>query len=169
MKYKVIGWINYDDETYPEMPDGSWDELCEVTKAVVENIKENKYRFGGIYHQVGAAGVPVLNNGMKYICSARFWGDIMAYVWGGNYANYAFDLDGYCDTPVKYPQAFVDESQIVSEDTVFEVGKYEEFEKVFLEGVKHPELKIAKFLADNNLTIKGLPFLSNSAQDDDED
>ena len=66
---------------------------AEVEQAIVDLIRKKKYKFGGNYHQYGATGCPVMEDGTVVMVSMRHWGDIMSRVWGGNYCDYAWTHD----------------------------------------------------------------------------
>ena len=72
MKYKVIGWTNYDDD----MAEGEASDAC--INAIVDCIKENNYCFSGWDHQENLYCVPILNDGKKRTFSQRTFGYIMA-------------------------------------------------------------------------------------------
>ena len=89
---KIIGWTWYGNPDYVEMfPIGSvantdW-ERKEVEKIIIEELRNNGYRFTGDYHQDGDFGVPIFDNGMVATFSKRQWGALMykAYPDDGNY------------------------------------------------------------------------------------
>ena len=95
-KPKVIGWVLYDknekqwEDAHPDATDEDW---AEVEQAIVDLIRKKKYKFGGNYHQYGATGCPVMEDGTVVMVSMRHWGDIMSRVWGGNYCDYAWTHD----------------------------------------------------------------------------
>lgn len=74
MKFSVIGWTHYEDETYPEHR-GDYDA---VDRAVEEAVKSGGFRFGGDTHQSGAPCTPVLSDGTRALFSFREWGYVMA-------------------------------------------------------------------------------------------
>lgn len=77
MEIKVIGWGHYDDtEFYDSAP-----LTDEVIEAVVKEIKENGYNFGGDAHQEFPGCAPILNTFQMVRCSTRSWGGIMAKAW----------------------------------------------------------------------------------------
>ena len=71
--FKVIGWTDDPDEKYPSI-DGS----VAVDRAIMTEVREKGYRFGGDAHQERRGCCPVFNNGAKVCCSMRGWGAIMA-------------------------------------------------------------------------------------------
>lgn len=77
MKYRVIGWINQ-DATFP--PDA--EQTFAERNAVIDEIRRQKYVFSGEEHQDCPFCVPVLNNGKKFSCSRRGWGELMAEAHG---------------------------------------------------------------------------------------
>lgn len=115
MKYKVIGWDNYDTSDWQ---DG--DASDAVIEAICDDIKQNGYEFSGFYHQEGWAGAPVLNDGLRYCFSQRGWGGVMAQAHGYtgfmDYAIYAFATG----EEGKTPEGNIDESLIVSRESLYE-------------------------------------------------
>ena len=84
--FKVIGWTDYSDEKYPSIG-GS----VAANQAVITELREKGYRFGGDAHQERRGCCPVLNNGAKVCCSMRGWGAIMAEA----LKRYCPDFHGY--------------------------------------------------------------------------
>ena len=84
--FKVISWTDDPDEKYPSM-DGS----VAVDRAVMTELREKGYRFGGDAHQERRGCCPVLNDGAKVCCSMRGWGAIMAEA----LKRYCPDFHGY--------------------------------------------------------------------------
>lgn len=85
MKYRVIGWTNYDDSSIKtsNKPMGYAER-----NAIIDDIRKNKYLFTGWHHQESWKNcVPVLNDGEKREFSQRGWGSLMAEAYGylGNY------------------------------------------------------------------------------------
>ena len=89
--FKVIGWTDYSDEKYPSI-DGS----VAANQAVITELREKGYRFGGDAHQERRGCCPVLNNGAKVCYSMRGWGAIMAEALGINTDKYAY-MEWYMD------------------------------------------------------------------------
>lgn len=92
-KIVVAGWTDYDNEYYSD---------CEITDevfdAVVQEVREKGYLFGGNSHQDYSACCPVMSNG----CCARFswrgWGAVIAKAYERRGANGKLDhLSGYMD------------------------------------------------------------------------
>lgn len=105
MKYRVIGWVHYDDP-------GFEDEECSESalQAIIEDIRKNGYLFSGYDHQETFDCAPVLNDGKRRCFSQRGFGGVMAKAHGDysrmGYAAYAFDWytgDGKDDDRV-FPQ-----------------------------------------------------------------
>lgn len=118
MKYKVIGWTDYGNEEYPENPNPYGNSAW---RALVAELREKGYRFGGDSHQYGRGGVPVLNDGTRLEYGMRAWGEAMAEaIYGddpphGAYMEYYMDLEQeefYGRKPVM-PAPYVDKSQIL--------------------------------------------------------
>ena len=111
---KVTGWghfnYNWEKEKVTKQPE-IWDEeeyrhkYDEIERAIVENLRENKYKFDGTYHQYGKMGCPIIDD--KYYCTftMRAWGGIMYSAWdndgdGMGYCKYAWTYeDSDCLTP----------------------------------------------------------------------
>jgi len=55
MEYKVVGWTNYNDSNYPAR-NGSE----EVNKAVIQELREKGYCFGGDSHAFHNGCTPIL-------------------------------------------------------------------------------------------------------------
>lgn len=72
---KVVGWTEWDDNTWSRTTEHTWDE---ARAAVIEALRAGQYKFTGDYHQNGDFGVPVLDNGEVFQVSQRQWGSIMA-------------------------------------------------------------------------------------------
>ena len=89
--FKVIGWTDDSDEKYPPI-DGS----VAAYQAVITELREKGYRFGGDAHQERRGCCPVLNNGAKVCYSMRGWGAIMAEALGINTDKYAY-MEWYMD------------------------------------------------------------------------
>jgi len=84
-------------------PIGASDEM---TKAVVEDLRRNRFVFSGNYHQYGHTGIPVLSDGTLFMVSMRTWGKVMYdAVYGDgkgdenqNYCAFAWSVwDGYAE------------------------------------------------------------------------
>ncbi|MBE6655248.1 MAG: hypothetical protein E7609_00045 [Ruminococcaceae bacterium] len=79
MKYRVVGWTDYDSDIVPEARGRiGYAECC----AVIDEIKKHGYLFSGWDHQECLYCVPVLNDGKKRCFSQRGWGGIMAEAYG---------------------------------------------------------------------------------------
>lgn len=90
MKYKVIGWTNY--ENY-EIPFSNKTIGFAERNAIIDEIKKHKYLFSGWDHQESWDNtVPILNDGKKRGFSQRGWGGVMAeaYDYMGDYDYAAF-------------------------------------------------------------------------------
>ena len=92
MKYKVIGWTYYEDDTVLSY-DG--DDSFAQRNAIIDEIRKHKYRFSGWHHQESWENcVPILNDGRKRLFSQRGWGGIMAEAYGQlgdyDYATFTF-------------------------------------------------------------------------------
>lgn len=91
MKYKVIGWTDYDNDLFE---DGTLSHAA--VNAIIDDIRENGYFFSGYDHQERLYGAPVLNDGKRRVFSQRGFGAVMAeaYKEEGDYAYslYAFEI-----------------------------------------------------------------------------
>ena len=91
MKYRVIGWTNYDDES---VPDKAGCLGFAERNAIIDDIRKNGYLFSGWDHQEMWDCTPILNDGKKRCYSQRSWGGIMAEAYGDmgdyDYALYTF-------------------------------------------------------------------------------
>lgn len=89
MKYRIVGWTEYDDCTV-EAEDASY----AATNVVIDEIKKKGYFFSGWAHQELSNGAPVFNDGKKRLFSARTFGGVMANAHGYNgpmdYSLFAF-------------------------------------------------------------------------------
>ena len=91
--FKVIGWTNFDKEDYPVC-----DESIAIDYAVIAELKEKGYKFGGDAHQYRDGCCPVINNGCKAVYSARQWGALMATaldIYTDKYAYMEWYSDGW--------------------------------------------------------------------------
>lgn len=108
-KLTVVGWVDYDDEYFPEAPT----HTQEMFDAVVEEVKKHGYLFGGDSHQDRSNCCPVLSNGYKMCCSWRGWGAVIGAAYrNGKKRQYEY-MDGYMDMLIKpealrYPPEGVD-------------------------------------------------------------
>lgn len=92
MKYKVIGWTNYEDYDIPFKDDTIG---FAERNAIIDEIRKHKYLFTGWHHQEHWGNcVPILNDGKKRGFSQRGWGGVMAEAYGQDdpysYASYTF-------------------------------------------------------------------------------
>lgn len=122
MKYKVIGWTEYDNS---KVENGECSNA--IKNAIVDCIKENKYCFTGWDHQERFNCAPVLNNGKKYLFTQRGFGRIMAEAHGYfgymDYAHYSFDHDEFEEIRVTPPS----ERRFKTKDIVSPSSLYDEF------------------------------------------
>jgi len=79
MQYKVIGWIHYEDDRFPDVCDAY--EIYRLSCTVIREIRKCGYRFGGDDHQNRDGCVPVFNSGEALRLSMRTWGALMAQAW----------------------------------------------------------------------------------------
>ena len=116
MKYKVIGWTNYDDGEFPE---GECSRAA--FRAIVDDVRENGYDFSGYSHQECFDCTPVLNTGERMCFSSRGWGRVMAEAHGHfgvyDYSNYSFGMEETDKTPTCF---FIDESKVLPLEELYE-------------------------------------------------
>lgn len=89
--FKVIGWTHYDDPNYPVS-----DYSVAIDYAVIAELKEKGYKFGGDAHQEMEGCCPIINNGAKACYAKRAWGGLMAEAQGINNDPYAY-MEWYMD------------------------------------------------------------------------
>ena len=104
MRFKVIGWTDYEDEDYPEHEG----DYAAVDAAVLSALREGGYRFDGTVHQYGSCGTPVLSDGTRVCYSMRTWGMVMAEALGLP--------DPYGSSYVKW---MIDEEDLLREKSCF--------------------------------------------------
>lgn len=113
MKYKVIGWTDYEDDDYPRH-----NNITEcVERAIIEEIRAKGYCFGGDSHE---RFCPVLNDGTFVSYSYRGWGAVMARAWQINDGDgleymYFYRDENIEDDARRYPPQGVDESLIIND------------------------------------------------------
>ena len=117
MKYKVIGWTNY--ENYDILDSKNTIGFAE-SNAIIAEIRKHKYLFSGWHHQEWYdCCVPVLNDGKKRCFSQRGWGHIMASSYGYDgdydYARFTF-AESIDDEYLKFPTDEFDVDNFVSEE-----------------------------------------------------
>ena len=124
MKYRVVGWTDYDGDDVPDS--GSRISFAEC-HAIIDEIKKQGYLFSGWDHQEGWRTVPVLNDGKKRCFSQRGWGGIMAEAYG--YTDpYDYSLFTFYESirPEKvkkpqsgfFPQSFTPETELAEHFTL---------------------------------------------------
>ena len=89
MKYRVIGWTYYDDDSIKDK-----EVTYAAREAIKDEIKKCGYQITGWHHQEWSHCTPVLNDGKKRTFSQRGWGALMAEAFGDigayAYARYTF-------------------------------------------------------------------------------
>lgn len=133
---KVVGWCKWSDKYRDWLDVHHRDDGARL--AIMNEIRRNKYKFGGTYHQQGEFGCPVMEDGTVYMVSMRSWGSMMAEVWGGDYTEFAWadvcgDIPSNAATPAEKT-----EEDLVTEKEMAEKAKAE-WEK--LEAERATELK----------------------------
>lgn len=126
MKYKVIGWTNYEDDTVLSY-DG--DDSFAQRNAIIDEIRKHKYIFSGWHHQESWENcTPILNDGRKRLFSQRGWGGIMAEAYGqmGDYDYATFTFRQSIDSKkLRFPD---DETSVDADDYLDNVIENESFE-----------------------------------------
>lgn len=89
MKYRVVGWTDYESD---EVPEAHGCIGFAERNAIIDEIRKNGYLFSGWEHQESWDCVPILNDGKKRTFSQRGWGCLMAEAYGhlGSYDYAAF-------------------------------------------------------------------------------
>jgi len=104
MGIKLVGWTTYkrgmpDIGSFVEDPEDKKSLAWTCDALVAEDIKKNKWKFSGDYHQNGKCGMPVMSyNGHEgiWMCSWRGWGGLMADCWNDIEKSYKYDyMDFY--------------------------------------------------------------------------
>ena len=143
MKYKVIGWVSFDDDF--EEGEHTYSKIS----AVIDDIKENGYLFSGWHHQEYLYCAPLLNDGKKLTFTQRGFGDIMSRA-HGYYGKYDYSLFTFdCSikpTSLVLPKGDCDLSKIVDPTTLNETFTLE------LSNEQYNEVN-----KDNKLIIKEQP------------
>lgn len=118
--YKVIGWTDYTNTKYPE----SGDSIA-IFYAIIKELQEKGYKFGGDAHQEKDGCCPVMNDGTIARFSMRGRGGLMATALGeytDENAYMEWCMDGFTRKgkvgsggirrESVYPHPFVDETSI---------------------------------------------------------
>ncbi|MBE6553812.1 MAG: hypothetical protein E7666_05655 [Ruminococcaceae bacterium] len=116
MKYRVVGWTDFDSETVDGIDGNSFAER----NAIIDEIRKNGYRFTGWDHQEMQTCTPVLNDGKARYYSQRGWGSIMAEAHErvGDYAGYAFGSGSNMPCDEFDPARFTPENDLQETFTV---------------------------------------------------
>ncbi len=116
MKYRVVGWTDFESEEVDGVDGHSFAER----NAIIDEIRRKGYRFSGWDHQEMQTCTPVLNDGKARYYSQRGWGSIMAEAHErlGDYAGYAFGSG--TNTPCEEfdPAQFIPETDLHEAFTV---------------------------------------------------
>lgn len=108
-EYKVIGWTKCTDKRFQ-----SYNQSREAYEALIKDIRENGYKFGGDAHE---EYTPVFNDGTAARFSWRGWGGVMADAWQPNNPDpYKYSLyymnENLKPSAIKYPKTGVDFEKI---------------------------------------------------------
>lgn len=140
MKYKVIGWVSYDDDEFEES-----EQTYAKINAIIDNIKENGYLFTGWHHQEYLDCTPLLNDGTKVTFSQRGFGGVMAEAHGyydpSDYSLFTFDFS-IKKSHLVFPKGTCDLSQIVDAKTLNETFTLELSEKQYNDVINNDKLII---------------------------
>ena len=157
MKYEIIGWTRYNDTEYDSVTDG--EKAFYLRTSVINEIRNNGYRFPGCYHADAEKGyAPVFNNGEKLCVSEKEWGAIMAQaLYEDNSDGMAYSKwtrNGYTEREYVFPQYSVDKSLIAKDNELeYEPLLDEEYynccstEEQYEQRVK----SFVKFIEENNV------------------
>lgn len=130
MKYKVIGWTEYDDYTI-ETEDCSY----AAYNAIIDDIKAHGYCFSGYSHQETLCGAPVLNDGKKRLFSQRGFGRLMAEAHGHygymDYTSYAFSFDNFEDEKTPSFDRSLFGEEVASEENLNEEYRLNVSQKIY--------------------------------------
>ena len=122
MKYRVVGWVSYDD---PDV--GAKYASPAAIATIIDDIKRHGYCFSGHDHGAYPNCAPVLNDGKKRLFSERGFGALMAEAHGDlsrmGYSSFAFGHFGEEDGALMpdddfSPYEFVPEENLNEEISV---------------------------------------------------
>lgn len=104
---KIIGWTDYDN-CFPIA-----ENTDEEIEALIKEIREKGFKFGGDAHENHSCCAPVLSNGKIMHFSWREWGGIMARAWNlqtkeGKYNYILWYMDEYGPEKQVYPDLIKD-------------------------------------------------------------
>ena len=125
MKYKVIGWTDWDgdDVMAGEVSDAA-------TEAIIDDIRKHQYKLTGFDHQERTNCAPVLNDGKKRLYSQRGFATLMAraynYLGSKDYALFLFSEDDIEDDLPPMERRFAPDSfapEDISEHYTLEVNE----------------------------------------------
>lgn len=158
MKYRVVGWASYDDETVEESKGTIG---FAERNAIIEDIKANGYLFSGYDHQEMWDCAPVLNDGKKRCFSQRGWGGVMAEAHGyfGAY-DYSLFTFGVNEEHAKRPKSIFYPSRFTPEENLCEHFEIDVDEGIFALAARRnpfflPDLEKLRFIdAGDTLTLR---------------
>ncbi len=125
MKYKVIGWVSYDEYGIEDA-----DISYAVNAAIIDEIRKNRYMFSGYQHQEFCCCAPILNDGKRRCYSQRGWGHLMAEAYG-DMAMYSYSVYSFFSNAgdEKFPESkFLDLDNYVPETDLNEVFNISDLE-----------------------------------------
>ncbi len=147
MKYKVIGWTDYENE---DIEDGDCSDAA--YHAIIDDVRASGYCFSGYAHQELSLGVPVLNDGKKRCFSQRSWSGLMARAHGKNapmdYSLYAFSLGHEKMPPTRL--------WICAEDAAAQASLNEEIKKKVTRSVFEKAARELCFLDEDHRLLRYL-------------
>lgn len=133
---KIVGWTCYDDH-FEEA-----ENTKEEYKALIENIRQNGYKFSGDEHEYKDNCSPVLSNGKIMHFSWRGWGKVMAdaYNLDGDYAYSLWYMSDVAPQKPVYPKKYIDFDSISEGKTIdiYLTKKDEEIFKKFWDEYEYP-------------------------------
>lgn len=155
MKYRVVGWTDYDSDEVEGVDCNSFAER----NAIIDEIRKKKYFFSGFDHQEMWNCVPVLNDGKKRWFSQRGWGGVMAEAYNHN-GKYDYSLFAFGTIPNKasYPYDEFEKDKFIPETNLNETFEVVVPEDIFnFAKTKNPffmdDLEELRFIDKNDTLI----------------
>jgi hypothetical protein len=147
VKYRVVGWTDYDGFDVEES------KGCigfAERNAIIDEIRKKGYLFSGWDHQETWNCVPVLNDGKKRCYSQRGWGGVMAEAYGhmGNYDYASFTFRESINPSACVLPSFFDD-RFEPEDFTPEEDLNEHFEIAVDEGIWKRAMQKNPFFLDD--------------------
>lgn len=141
MKWKVINWTWYEDDSYANGGILTQSQIF----AIQDEIKKNGYIMTGWHHQEGFDCVPVLSNGKKYLFTRRGFGALMAQTYG---KDGLFDYSIYTDCFIEQKGFKLPRHNYFHEE---KIRKLSSLNEVFKLNLKKKEIE--SILSENKVTL----------------